>query len=101
MCKLKFYEGRIIQSMSKCKNNLCGKEIGWYNFFPQPIGNGKFIKDNVGLNDNVSSANIKIINEYEDKLDVEVHYRCRFCDEPHEVKGIIFKKDNKLVFEED
>ncbi|MBX9179350.1 hypothetical protein HCG68_00065 [Paeniclostridium sordellii] len=100
MCELKFYAGRKIEYNTKCKNKECNEDIVWYKMFSQPMSGSSYVCNVLSVDSNVSSASIKIINEYEDKLDVDVHYRCRFCDEPHEVKGIIFKKDNKLIFEE-
>ncbi|MCU9811209.1 hypothetical protein [Paraclostridium sp. AKS81] len=100
MCGLKFYEGRKIETKTICKNNQCGENIVWYKIFRQPMSGGSYTCNSVAVDGNVSSANIEIINEYEDKLDVDVSYRCRLCDEYHNTKGTILKKDNILVFEE-
>ncbi|MFR3558353.1 MAG: hypothetical protein ACLTUN_07420 [Paraclostridium sordellii] len=97
MCDLKFYEGRKIENRTVCNN--CNKDIVWYNLFPQP-GTSSFITNIIPCDDNVSSARVRIVNEENDRIDVEVSYRCKFCDEYHKIEGIIVKKDNKLVFEE-
>ena len=97
---LKFYEGRKVEHNTKCKNKECKRDIVWYKIFRQPVQDSYICNSIIVVDENVSGATIKIINEYNDSLDVEVHYRCRFCDEYHNIKGKIISKDGKLLFQE-
>ncbi len=93
----KFYEGRKIEVQSKCKNDSCGKDVVWYKIFPQKMSSS-LVANVISCDENVSSARVNIVEEREDEIDVNISYRCRFCDELHEQNGTIKKENNELVF---
>ena len=94
----RFYDGLKIEVNTICKNKLCNKNIVWYNLFPQSI-HSNLKAHIIACDENVSGAKICIHEQTDNSIKVTSKYRCRFCDEYHEVDGTIEKdSNNNLVF---
>lgn len=94
---MRFYEGRKIEVRTKCKNEHCGEDIIWYKLFPQHM-QSQLITNVISCDENVSSAAVYILEKSEDEIKVNVKYRCRFCDELHQLDGVIKIENGKLIF---
>lgn len=93
---MNFYDGRKVEVHTICKN--CGEDIVWYYVFPQNVNNCRYEVFIFTEGDNVSSANVNILEKRENEIDVNVNFNCRLCGHLHEFTGTIYKEGRELKF---
>lgn len=93
---MKFYEGKKIEVHTICED--CKKDIVWYFLFSQNVSNKSCIVNVIVIDENVSKAKVKVLEERENEIDVEVSFYCALCDYLHEFTGTIYNENEKLQF---
>lgn len=95
---MSFYDGKKIEVHTVCKN--CRSKIVWAYLFPLNERYRGHTEMYLVIEENVSSAEVNILQERENEIDVRVSFNCRLCDYLHEFTGTIYKENGKLQFRE-